>query len=511
MKFGAWTNQGFVDSANKGLEIKRITEKIDRNVRLIQIKIKNIGDNDIFINSFLVGEFELEQGKAEKVLINGWGQSSFTGYRNINDFSRKPRFFFKRDFNPCSFRKEYGYLEKSLISEWYCQLVYKDKALVVGAITTERQFSQIFIQKQPTKIRVRITCQADGLPIKPGQEMVSEKIAIIWGPKEESLETFGNYLKSYGQIAFHNPPPVGINCAYYENADFVDEKYVRRQLASLNRIKKTIRPDYLMIDDGYCQWGDWLLSQKQFPSGMKKMVAEVKREGLKAGIWLSPLVASPNSKLFRDNPEWFLKDGKSGKFFDSRLTSPIDLLPNRKIRVLDITKIEVQIYLKKLFSRLMGDGFEMFKLDFLYPICFSNNYEKKMTRAEALRLAIKTIRRAVGENVCLTTGISQLSPLVGLIDSVRVGIDSTNPFVYKIPIVRYFINRRMLSDNLRNCRYRQFLNGKVWINDADCVVWSKKSGLPRTIIKEHWDYLRSYGGARWLGSDISNGLGPILT
>ena len=56
--------------------------------------------------------------------------------------------------------------------------------LVIGAVTTADQFAQIYIKQEAEGVRVRVTCQYDGLTLKPGQVVISEK--TFFGDGEEN-------------------------------------------------------------------------------------------------------------------------------------------------------------------------------------------------------------------------------------------------------------------------------------------------------------------------------------
>jgi len=153
---------------HKDLEIELEDTRIDKFTRTLRLKVRNIGKKPIKLNSFLIGDFEIPINGTEKVLENGWGQSSFSGYVPIKAFTKKNRFFLKRDQNPFSFRTEFGYLNKSIVNEWYTQIVREDKSVVIGATTTKKQYSQIFLKAEKNRLRVRITSQFDSPQIIRG-------------------------------------------------------------------------------------------------------------------------------------------------------------------------------------------------------------------------------------------------------------------------------------------------------------------------------------------------------
>lgn len=502
-KYGAFSKGQHLPVFNSQDELKFELEdsKLDKKSRILRLRVKNLGDESININSFLIGEFEISSKGIEKILENGWGQSSFSGYKPFGGYTRKSKFFLKRDQNQFSFKFDYGYLNKSIVNEWYTQLVGKGSATVIGAVTTKDQYTQIYLRKNGDKITIRITSQFDGLPLKPGEEVFSETIAIITGSIDNSLEMFGNLLKRFNGVKSLSKPPTGLCCAYYHQGNKVNEQYILAQLEAIDKIPGNLGLEYIQIDAGYSPWGDWLDTKRQFPNGMESIVNEIKKRGMKAGIWIAPFVASPSSQLFKEHKEWFLKDD-SGNNFEARFTSPFDFLPPLQFRVLDVTNPEVKKYLTRMIKQFMDWGFEFIKTDFTYPVCFCTNYFRQMTRVQAIREGFETIRKAAGNKVHIMSGITQLSPLVGLMDSVRVGFDTVNPFVYGIPIVDRFVNHWMLTQDLRNCEARQFLNGKVWINDADCLVCKPNSGLSKQVLDRHFQFIKNYGGSKWIGDHL---------
>lgn len=487
-----------VPESNETLRLGLDDKKLNDHTRLLQLRVKNVGSRRVAVNSFLIAEFEIPDHNLEGVLENGWGQSSFSGYRSPKDYTNRRRLFLKRDQNPLSFRRDFGYLDKSIVNEWFTQLVFKDRAAVIGAVTTKDQFSQIYVQNLNKNLKVRITSQFDGLTLDPGAEVSSEKVAIVVGQKEETLEEFGLLLKQFKEIQTLTTPPTGLCCAYYHQGNKVDERYILEQLQALDRLPGKLNINYIQIDAGYSPWGDWLETEERFPSGMSFIVNEIEKRGMKAGIWIAPFVASPRSKLFKEHNGWFLKDG-SKKDFEARFASPIDFLPFLQLRALDVTHPQVQNHLDKVIRQFVDWGFEFIKTDFTYPVCFGTNFHTAMTKAQALRLGFEVIRKAAGNKVHLMSGITQISPIVGLIDSARVGSDTLNPFVCGIPIVNRLVNNWMLKQNLRNCEARQFLNGKVWINDADCLVCHPNSGISESTLSKHFRFISNYGGSKWAG------------
>lgn len=505
INFGAFTNNfGFVGNNNQlkiGFKLSEI--KINNDISQFILYVENKNDFDVQINSLMVAEFEIKDFKLLQVLENGWVQSSASVFKKKMRPSKPSKQFLARDWNPFSFDKNYGYIKNATVSEWYTCIDSNAYSLTIGAITTSNQYTQIYLTPSKTGVFVRVTCQLDGYKLKPNEKVNSETIAVIKASKEKSLELFAEILEKELPPALPTPIMKGLCCSYYYQGNVVDEEYVLKQIETFDKYQGRINLNCIQIDAGYCEWGDWLDYKNKFPNGLKNVADEIKKRNLKAGIWIAPFVASPKSKLFKNHPGWFLKDSK-GKHFQARFTSPMDFLPALSLRVLDISQNEVQEYISTVIKSLVNEGFEYIKTDFTYPFGRITNYKNPMTRAQALNTGMKVIKKAAGENVLLQSSISQLSPLVGVIDYARVGLDSINPFVCKIPILRNLVNTYMLNSDLRNCQSREFLNKKVWINDADCFVGRKNTGLSKQMVRRHFDYIKQHAsGTIWIGDNLA--------
>ncbi|MBC7828322.1 MAG: alpha-galactosidase [Chitinophagaceae bacterium] len=66
-----------------------------------------------------------------------------------------------------------------------------------------------------------------------------------------------------------------------------------------------------VIDDGWQDnYGDWGTDQTKFPNGLKPVFDYIKSLGMKPGLWISVGSASAESKVYKEHPEWFVRDKK---------------------------------------------------------------------------------------------------------------------------------------------------------------------------------------------------------
>ena len=70
--------------------------------------------------------------------------------------------------------------------------------------------------------------------------------------------------------------------------------------------------EMLVMDDGWfghrnddsTSLGDWFVNEEKITGGLKYLVDEVNKLGLKFGIWMEPEMISPDSKLYKEHPDW---------------------------------------------------------------------------------------------------------------------------------------------------------------------------------------------------------------
>jgi alpha-galactosidase len=69
--------------------------------------------------------------------------------------------------------------------------------------------------------------------------------------------------------------------------------------------------DVLVIDDGWqAGRGDWKVDPQKFPGGLGPTFDHVRSLGMKPGLWISLAEADRDSVVFKEHPEWFVRDAK---------------------------------------------------------------------------------------------------------------------------------------------------------------------------------------------------------
>ena len=230
----------------------------------------------------------------------------------------------------------------------------------------------------------------------------------------EELQVFAAYADELRRRLGHGTHRLegGVWCSWYSLYRDIDEQLLQSVFDGLGDLPFEV----LQVDDGWQQAiGDWL-PNSGFPSGMEAMAERIKATGRRAGLWLAPLIAVRSSRLFRDHPDWFLRDERG------RLVSA-GFNWGEQLYGLDTTQPPVQDWLVQLMRRVRGWGFDYLKLDFLYGAGLPAVRSRPATREAALREGLQVLRDAMGADAFFLACGAPILPALGLCDALRVGPD----------------------------------------------------------------------------------------
>ena len=387
-------------------------------------------------------------------------------------------------------------------SEYMAEIVEPelDLAFLLGAITSRDQTPVIEAEVKYERFRrLEMICDMEGIELAPGNELCSEWVLAMLSdtPRAAQKKYYELWAKTMNARA---PKPVTGWCSWY----YYFNKITLAQFEDNLKRAKEFNPkiELFQLDDGYERAvGDWLDWNERFPISPKELAEEIHAKGFKAGIWLAPFVASISSELYKNHPEWTLKnqDGWS-------VIGMINPMWEGKIAfALDPTHPEFQQWLKGLIEHLVKDcKFDFLKLDFLYAGALpGKRYAQNLTGAQALRKGLEIIRESAGEN-CLILGCgAPLGPSIGIVDIMRVSQDTERK--WKNPLD--FVMGISLSPSLKNCfknnLARSLSAGRLWMLDPDCLLLSGAKGFNEVELKSQLVLFYLFSGQLFLSEELA--------
>jgi alpha-galactosidase len=135
-----------------------------------------------------------------------------------------------------------------------------------------------------------------------------------------------------------------------------------------------------------------------------------------AGLWLAPLLAVPSSRLYRQHPDWLLRDPDG---------NPVSAGINwgEPLYALDTTHPAALDWLRALMKQVRAWGFDYLKLDFLYAGALPGKRHTDLPREAAYRQGLGIMREAMGADAYFLTCGAPILPSLGLCDAIRIGPD----------------------------------------------------------------------------------------
>ena len=304
-----------------------------------------------------------------------------------------------------------------------------------------------------------------GKMLLPGEQLALDSLVILAGKNACRLQE--EYFQRFDRASEQTHAFASGWCSWYDYFNRVTEKECLRNLDVAQAQPVTWR--YFVLDDGYEQAiGDWLSSNGRFPRGLKPLADQVQAAGMLPGLWLSPFIAHQNSHLFREHPEWTLKNGQGRP-----VSAGWNPLWMGRFYGLDVTHPGFQECLQNWIKTIVKDwGFRFLKLDYAFGACvYGNAHDPSLSPAERLELGYRLIHQAAGRDVFLLGCGSPLSASIGLVDAMRIGAD-VGPFWYS-PL-RTFLAHDPNADSarasIRNALNRCQMHHRLWINDPDCLL-----------------------------------------
>lgn len=445
---------------------------------IFEMTCKNVSQNDIVINSIEpLRVIKEESGSlfypcVKKCLTNG---AMYYDAGTIHEFGTpyiKPEPYGETKGGVIK-NNALSVHEETVQSWWNVGLFsgYHQEGMSLGYIENRNSLGRIQILKTDTN-QLSFVAESifnPGFRLQPGESISSDRFLIILAEDPyKSLECYASIIKKVNQGCTGSV----INgwCNWFYTLNQFDENEIIRNTEFAARYLKSYGLEYIQIDEGYqTMHGEWQ-GNERFPHGLKWLADTIKSFGLKPGIWISPFVVSDTTNIFKQHPEWFMKneDG-SLKRIGPWPNEDTDWFRNEvpKRYGLDITHPGAEKWFTDLIDTIVNSwGFEMIKIDFVAWTVFSAHhfYDPSYTPAQVYRKAFEIIRKVAGDR-CHLLDCGPGNITAGLINSMRIEYDQN--YGYRNDSWKqYFIGP---SSSAGAAGKRYYYHNTSWINDADHV------------------------------------------
>ena len=336
------------------------------------------------------------------------------------------------------------------------QLIYNresKQSLFLGALTSDRFLTLLHLQAEGTGANTKIasyTVESTGtteiqkefdlkdspaddqvelsLPVKPGEDMVSERLMFEAGPGyHDQLLAYGDAIRRLHHARVSSETPIGWwSWTVYYGAINEGETLTNGDWQAEHL--KPLGYKYFQIDEGY-QYarGEYTTpNATQFPDGLRFVGHHLIGEGLTFGVWTAPFEVTSRAWVYEHHKDWLVHNAKGDPI-------PIGDVWNQKTDVLyalDTTHPGAQAYMRDTYRTLAREwGVRFIKLDFMDTTAIEGyHYRPNTTALEAQRIGLQVIRDAVGEEVILDKDGSPMLNPVGLADTGRISADTGHSF-----------------------------------------------------------------------------------
>lgn len=446
----------FSVTTDKTVENKRVTLEISNEDGVISAWIKTVTPIKLLR---LSAEFEYEFRSVTRVFLNGyqsWTDSiehTPNGRMHGIDMIPKPiadKYAFSQygDYNFTLYSMKKG----NMHGYSYGYMRNYDNYDFIGSLNEDTGFTCIRANCPENKVICFKECKE--LEVSD----CYEGLKLYSGSGSEN-EVFDRYFELM-EIKLRSDAKIFGYTSWYRHYKDITQDKIYTDLKAF--CESGHRADVFQIDDGYqTAVGDWLsVDEKKFPEGMKAVADSIKAEGITPGIWLAPFACEKDSAMYKEHPEWLVKDAKD---------RPVICGSNWSgAFALDIYNDEFREYLRKVFDTVTNEwGFNLLKLDFLYAACIVPRPDK--TRGMIMADAMKLLDELAGEAKILGCGVP-LASAFGRVDYCRIGCDVSLDWDDK-PYMRFMHRERVSTKNsILNSVFRRSLNGRAFINDPDVFL-----------------------------------------
>ena len=276
----------------------------DEDVITRSVSVKNAGDKDIRLTKVYSACIDMDDEDFEMLTLHG----SWARERQIE---RRPIAYGKQSVS--SLRGESSHQDHPFMA-WMTKGTDQTTGDVYGMhFVYSGNFIAQIEKSQFDSIRAVMGIHSEGFEwwLTPGETFTAPEVVLTYshdglGQMTRNLHDFYRCHMIRSRY-LHKKRPVLINNWEATYFDFDTDK-----LLAIAKSAAEHGIEMLVMDDGWfghrnddaTSLGDWFVNENKIKGGLKHLVDEVNKLGLKFGIWMEPEMISPDSELYRKHPDW---------------------------------------------------------------------------------------------------------------------------------------------------------------------------------------------------------------
>ena len=283
----------------------------------------NIDSTDLQIQSWTNHNYTLQSSApVDTNHVSFWSYMG-ASYGWNNDWVRPLRAGFQRDNYMGMNRQDIGG-GTPVVDLWS-----PDGGLAIGHVETVPKLVSLPVTMVNDSTANVAVVYKEEKSLKPGEQFSTFRtfVGVHKGDYYNLLAEYSRFMQKQG-ITFKDPPATAyqtIWCGWGYGTGFT----VADIEGTLPMVKE-LGIDWAVLDWGWAPHdGDFEPSKEKFPTGvagMKKLIDDIHASGQKAKLWIGPLLVHPETKLYKEHPEYVImnKDGSipTVEFWHSYMLCP---------------------------------------------------------------------------------------------------------------------------------------------------------------------------------------------
>ena len=276
----------------------------DTDVITRSVKITNIGQKHFYLTKVYSACIDMDNNDFDMISLHGsWARERYIQRKTLGYGIQ----------NVSSFRGQSGHQDHpflALVDKNTTQEhgeIYAMNFVYSGNFCAQAEVSQFGFVRMSMGIHPENFCWK----LESGESFQAPEVVMVYTDKGFDAMTAAFhklYKKHLIRSVYKNKKrPILINNWEATYFDFNTEK-----LLSIAKEASQLGIEMLVMDDGWfgkrnsdtCGLGDWVVNEEKLNGGLKYLVDEVNKLGMKFGIWFEPEMISPDSDLYRAHPDW---------------------------------------------------------------------------------------------------------------------------------------------------------------------------------------------------------------